>query len=167
MALGGPIYLAAVKLRRMLSLSPTFQAAIGAADAPTALLRTAFKELSGTEPRPYGVVSSGEKLIYKQIAAGNQVVLQAQGSLFLYLARDVDPQDYDDDVQAELQAISFFGQVIDDIALLSAADDPDSADGTSHLSITNISLTNFGGNPEETWASLGRYLAAGFDVDWE
>ena len=168
MSLGGPTYWAAVKLRRMLSLSATFQAAVGfTGDAASTLQRIGFKQLAGTEPRPYGIISSGEKLQYKQIAGGNQIVLNSSGSLFLYLAQDIDPENFDDDVAAEMNAVSFFGQVIDEIAALSAVDDTGSADGTSHLSIVSITMSTFAGNAEDTWKSMGRFLFAGFDVEWD
>jgi hypothetical protein len=166
MSLGGPLYLAAVKLQRMVALSANWQAAIGTADVPTATAAVHLKDVTADVPRPHAIVSPGEKLIYKPIAGGNQIVLSADGSLFLYLAIDVDAVNLADDLQAEYAAISFFGQVCDDVAALSAADDPGSADGTSHLAIVGIAMRGFYSNPEEEWQSLGRFFFAGFDVEW-
>lgn len=166
MSLGGPTYLAAIKLQRMVSLSANFQAAVGAADAAHALTSIGMKQAQADKPRPYGIVSAGERLNYKFIAGGTQIQLAVAGSVFLYLACDVDPQYVEDDIQAEFAALSFFHQVIDDVASLSGLDDSGSADGTSHLNIMTIDQIVFGSNPQEEWQSLGRFYFAGFDCGW-
>lgn len=168
MSLGGATYLAAVKLQRMVSLSATFQAAVGyPGDATSSLTKIGLRALDGAIPRPYAVICGGEKLSYKPIAFGDQVHLRASGGLFLYLARDVDPEDYQDDIQAEFKGLSFFDQVIDEVAQLSAQDDTGSADGTSHLNIVDIERSVFSNNPQGEWQSCGRFQFCGFDISWE
>lgn len=166
-----PTALAASKLRRMVSLSPSWLAGLAAAlgAAPTAdqaIKAVHFKDVIGVVPRPHAIISPSEQFRYKQIAGGDQNVLNSGGSVALYLAADVSPINYEDQLAAEWEALNLFDGIVDDVALLSGSDDPGSADGTSHLSIIAIQRTVFSGSPEETWQSLGRYYFAMYEFEW-
>lgn len=162
----GTFALAAQKLQRMVASSPTWQAAIAAANLDIAQANVFLKNVIGQAPRPFAIVSPGQQHGYKLIAGGFQNVLRPSGSLFLYLAQDTSPAGQQDIVQAEFEAANFFGQVIDDLAALAGADDPSSPDGSSHLALVSIDLETFSAVPEEQWPTLGQWYYAGYSVGW-
>lgn len=165
--LAGSFALPAYKLRRMVALSPTFAAAVAEIQPPAAPLdKVLLRDCVATDARPYAVLSSGQSHNYKLIAGGGQNVLRPDGSLGLYLAKDTPDEFKADPVTAEFDASSFFGLVIDEIAARAGADDPEAADGTSHLPITSISLQHFDESPEEYWNSFGRFWFAVYLVEW-
>lgn len=158
--------LAAQKLRRMVSLSATFQSATGTL-TDTDAAAFVLEKLAGAQTvRPYAVVSFDEHYGHKLIAGGVQNQLRPFGSLLLYLTRDTDVNYYDDAISAGNTAMNFFGGVLDDVVALAAADDPGSADGTSHLAVTNTEMIDFNETAPETWNSLGRWFYGVFRVDW-
>jgi len=161
--LTGTFALPAAKLRRMTSLAPTFQRACGGAVAEV-LPRVFLRNVLGVEQRPYACVSLGQSHGHRLIAGGDRNYLRPFGSLFLYLTIDVPIELQGDSIQAELFAGSFFGQVIDEISELSAADDP--AEDESHLPIINIDLVSFAETAQEHWKSLGRFWYAGYHLEW-
>jgi hypothetical protein len=166
-AITGSLALPAYKLRRMVSLSPTWIAACDGTDKPVdAPDRVWLRDVIGEVARPYAVVSIGAVHGYTLAFGGEQNWLRPNGQLFVFLTVDTPQEYYSDRVSAEYHAASLFGGVIDDVAALSAVDDPASEDGSSHLMITNIQLQQFGENPEENWQSLGRFFYAGYSFDW-
>ena len=157
------IAIATEKLARMVALSETFAAG---RTYPEARARVFRKNVIGLESRPFAVISPGEKHAFSLIAGGSQNHLRASGSLFLYLTRDTPEDFYNDSVAAEDDAANWFGLIAEQIAALSAADDPESFDGTSHLSIVSIERVIFDETPEDHWNSLGRFYFAGYSLDW-
>lgn len=165
--ISGSLALPALKLRRMVELSPTWQQAIDGTDRPVdAPYRVWLRDVVGEVARPFAVVSIGGVHAYTLQYGGDQNYLRPSGQLFLFLTIDSPPEYNDDRVSAEFYASSILGSVIDDVVSLSAADDPGSEDGTSHLMITAARLEQFGENPEEHWQSLGRFFYMGYTFDW-
>lgn len=148
----------------MVASSPTFQAATGTTNFDDTEALVFMKSAIGDTPRPYAVVSPGQKHSYSQIAGDS--FLRASGGLFLYLTMDTNGENFDDAIAAEFAAASFFGSVVDDIANLSRADDPSSPYNESHLSIVGIELGDFSANPEDDWQSLGRFHYAAYMIEW-
>lgn len=166
-AILGSMALPALKLRRMVELSQSWQDAIRGMEKPTespnrVFLRDAFGEYA----RPIAVISPGTIHSYQLSSGGDQNYFRQNGQLALFLAVDTPQEYYEDRPAAEFHATSIFGSVIDDIASIAGADDTASEDGTSHLSITSIQLQSWGENPEENWKSLGRFFYCLYTVDW-
>ena len=155
--------LAADKLARMVALSETFDGGRGYQAAAARVYR---KNAVGTELRPLAVISPGEKHDLELVSGGAQNFLRPSGSLFLYLARDTPLEFHNDCVRAEDDAANWFGEVIEQVADLSARDDPESSDGTSHLAIVRISRVIFDEVDDQHWDALGRFYFAGYSVDW-
>ena len=164
MQLAGSFALPAEKLRRMIAASPTFQAATRTTNPDDAEALVFMKSAIGDTPRPYAVISPGQKHSFSQIAG--DAFLRASGGLFLYLTMDTNGENFDDAIAAEFAAASFFGSVIDDVMALSRADDPSSPFDESHLSIVNADLGDFSANPEDDWQSLGRFHYAAYLIEW-
>ena len=163
----GSFAVPALKLRRMVALSPTWKQAIaGLPSKPEAPDRVWLKNALGIEPRPLAVVSLGDEHSHYLIAGGDHNHLRPRGSLVLYLSIDTPPEFYEDAVSAEFFAGSFFGQVIDDVVAISAADDPDSEDGTSHLSIVGTRLQDFDETAYQDANSLSRFYWAAYAIAW-
>ena len=149
-------------------MSPTWRQAIGALDLDQAEAAVYLKDVRQEVPRPHAIVSvGGNPLAYKLLGGGAENSLNNNGSVALYLAKDVPPEFFADDVGAEIDFASFCGSVLDDVANLSAADDPVSFDGTSHLSIISITTAEFSGNPEANWNSQGRFFFGVFELNWD
>lgn len=162
----GPVSLPPYKLRRMVALSPTFQAACTTANYATAWRNTYFKEAAGTELRPCAVVNH-EDLSYRLIAGGSQNHLRAQGTMFLWLARNVAPADLNDPAEALNHFADFFGAVMDEVAALAGVDQ--TADATvpdSHLTITGIQGLLIAMNDQSEWATLGQFCWGAAAVSW-
>ena len=170
---GKTLSIVAAKLRRMVSLSATFQSARGVdggtdeENAAAALEFVFLKSLVGNQPsRPFAVVSMGESFDWAVVSGGDANHLRPSGSLFLFLTVDTDPQFLEDRVSAEWTAWDFFSGVIEDIAVLANADDPGSEFEESHLSIVGISLVGWGENDRDEWKSQGRFYEAGILIRW-
>jgi len=159
--------LPAQKLRRMVALSPAWQEAIRGMERPLeAPDRVFLRDALGEYDRPLAVVSPGATHGYQLAYGGEQNYLRPNGQLFLFITVNTPQEYYDDRPAGEFYASSLFGSVMDDVASLAAADDPQSDDGTSHLMITTIQLQGWGENPEENWQSLGRFFYSGWTLDW-
>lgn len=166
-SISGSLCVPAHKLRRMVELSPAWQDAIRETDRPPdAPNRVWLRDVIGTVARPFAVVSVGAVHQLLLQFGGGRNYLRPNGQLFLFMTVDTSPLFYEDRVAAEFEAASLFGRVVDDVAELSAADDTESEDMTSHLAITSIELQQFGEVPEENWQSLGRWFFCGYTVNW-
>ena len=160
------------KLRRMVALSAAFQAALGISGgtaeqrAALAAERVFLKSHVPDREQPFAVVSMGDSLDYQLVAGGDMNHLRPSGSVFLYLRRMTSPLYLEDRVSAEIDAWDFFSGVIEDVAAIAGADDANSEFGESHLSIIQMGLVGWGENPQEEWASSGRYYEAGILVNW-
>jgi hypothetical protein len=122
----------------------------------------------GSPNRPLAIVSMGDQFSYQLIAGGEQNYFRPTGSLFLYLARDTNPDYYEDRVSAEFDAWNFFGSVLTDVIDLAAADDADSPfdPEESHLSIVDMDVQAWGETDKKNWESLGRFFWAAARVVW-
>lgn len=162
------VAIAAEKLRQMVAESATFQAEISAADRDAALTRVFVRNVLGEPTRPHAIVSMGDTLHFRIIGGGDQTYLRPDGSLFLYLARDTNPELYEDQVSAEWDAWNYFSAVLTEIADLAGADDPDSpfTPQESHLGIVDMDVQNWGETKEEDWETLGRWYFAVVRVAW-
>lgn len=155
-----PLYL----LRRMGSLSATFQAAIGGNTAALALTRIFLKEADGKEPRPCMVIST-DGGAWQQVAGGSQNQLRPSGVLFVWLAMDLDiglsPSD------AMLEYANFHGGVGDDLAALSGQDQTaDSTVPESHLAITRMHDIPPSEAPKEFWPAGKRFMWSAWIIQW-
>lgn len=161
--------IALVKLRRMVSLSGTFQAALGltgtsAEKAAKALDHIFLKSAIGDDvTRPYAVVSAGEQFQWRSIASFS---LWPSGSIGLYLTVDSNSAYQGDQASRDLDAFNFISGVEEDVADLADADDTGSAFGESHLNIRNMSIIGWGENPREEWETDGQFYEAGITVEW-
>lgn len=165
--IAGSLARPALKLRRMLALSPTWRrVGAGTPRAPEAPEGIWLKSIPDDQPRPLAGISPGAQHNHRLVAGGAGNVLRPEGSLFLYLAIDTPLALYDDPVQAEFYAASFFGSVLDDVALLAGDDDPQSEDGSGHLALIDCQLILFGESPEESWQSAGRFYMATYHIAW-
>lgn len=157
-----PIYL----LRRMVSLSTTFQTATGAASATLALNHIYLHEATGDETRPCAVVN-GDDTSYELSAGGDQNQLRAKGSLFLWLAQDTLSEHYEDNASAVLRFANYAGGVADDVIAIAGQDQ--TADATitgSHLSITGMQMLAMSEIPREMWPEVGRFWWCAWQVTW-
>jgi len=153
------------KLRRMVSLSKTFQDATGTTNAVDAEKRVFLKDVSqGQQPRPYCMLQPGDNHGAGLLSGGAQNFLVPRGTSMLYLTLDPNPLYQADPMSEELEACNFFGSVHDDVICMSGADDPGRAE--SHLGITRTQLVAFAQVPEDLWQTLGRFYFATYAVDW-
>lgn len=155
-----PLYL----LRRMGSLSATFQAVTESASAAEALTHIFLKEAEGTEPRPCMVISTDGGRFH-QIAGGDQNQLRPSGVLFVWLGLDV-PVDLSQS-DAALMMANFHGGVGDDIAALSGVDQTaDSVVPDSHLAITSMHDIPPSEAPRQFWNPGTRLMWSAWLVQW-
>lgn len=152
-----PIAEAADALRRMIALSATFQAAGGSLDD------VYYTEQAFATPRPWAIVTPGEQMAWRLDSGGAQNYFRPAGSMFVLLAIDTPADYFSDQVAAEHFAGNYFGGVLDDVAAVAAADDPD---GNPLLAITAIDLVWMAENDEREHADAGRFYLAGFNVQW-
>jgi hypothetical protein len=154
-------------LRRMIAMSPTFQAARGVDNWTDALAGVKLKDVDPTLTNRPLVCVFTESLHWRLIAGGAQNVLRPDGTLFMWVVQDVDPADYED---TETAAIKFgnFLELIDDVAALAGADQTlDSSFPDSHLPINSISLIAQNESARELWKTeCGRFYWAAFAVQW-
>lgn len=158
-----PIAVAAEKLARMVALSPTFR---GELSPEAAAARIHRRFLHGAPARPAAAIGQADAHSLELIAGGAQNHLRESGQLVLYLTRDTPPEFHDDPLGAEADAANWFGAVARDVAALSAADDPTSPWGESHLAIVRMQRQALFENDEEDWNSLGRFFFTLYAVDW-
>jgi len=151
-------------LRRMVAMSPTFQAAVGASTWGEALEKVFLKDAEGDEALPVACVFTQDQSWALQYG-GSQNHLRPKGQLFLYLAQDVREQDYDD-VNAAAIRFGNFLKTVDEVAGMSGQDQTsDTTFPDSHLSILNISLIATAETPRDMWPEYRFYWAA-YAVDW-
>jgi hypothetical protein len=169
----GSLSLPAAKLRRMVSLSASFQSEIstvhGVPATPAGVLPWIFmRRVVSTTPRPYACITIGDQHRYSLVAGGDQNYLRAAGGLYLFLAIPTNPLYFTDPVQAELDACNWFGEVVDEIVEIAAQDDTSSSDGTGHLAIVRVDLIipTLGENPEEEWQDVGRFFSGLWSLHW-
>lgn len=164
-----PMAKALVKARKMVALSSEFQAQTGSSDVDEAHQHVYTKDVFGeATPRPAAVVSVGDSLRYGQVGGGSWNYMRKAGNIGLFLVRDTPKRYHTDQNAAEVDAWNFFGQVLDDVADLSAKQDDTSEfdPKESHLPITRIDVTNFGENDEEDWPSVGRFFFLSAILEW-
>lgn len=157
-----PLYL----LRRMVSVSSTFQTAVGVATSTLALDHIYLHEALSPSARPCAVINElGTS--FQLIAGGGQNQLRPRGDLFLWLARDTPANYYDDPDNALLDYMNFAGGVIDDIVNISGADQTaDSSVPESQLAITAVSLEDASETPREVWKGPGRFWWSAWRITW-
>ncbi|QDU82676.1 hypothetical protein Pla110_44370 [Polystyrenella longa] len=162
--LTGPFAIAVAKLRRMLSLSTTFQLARGVVNEQDALSFIHTRDYRMNPERPLGIVHPGSTFGYQKVSGGAQYQLQPHGVVELYLSIDVPAEYQNDEIQADLFAADYFSNIITDIAALSAAEDPES--DTSHLDITNADLSFYACTDKEDWPTIGQFYFAYILFQW-
>lgn len=162
----GPIALPPYLLRRMVALSPTFQTGCETADFYDALARTFWKDADGSEQRPCATINH-DSLSYRLIAGGMQNQLRAQGALFLWIGQDVLEEHFHDDNASMLRFTKFFGDVVDEVVALSGQDQTaDTLVPNSHLAITGAHGLVISLNPQEEWATVGKFWWGGCVIEW-
>jgi hypothetical protein len=162
----GPLALPPYLLRRMVALSPTFQAGCELTDFDKALARTFWKDAEGNEPRPCATVNHTDQS-YRLIAGGGQNYLRPRGGLMLWVGQDILEEHYDDNNASMLRFSNFFGGIIEDVINLSGADQTaDTLVPDSHLAITGSTSLMMSINPEEEWATIGRFWWGGVVFEW-
>ena len=123
MTVTSPQGIAGEQLRRMLSLSNTFQGETGGTAALSAqhVYFGSVPDLQNqtTCPRPLAVIGF-EDGIFTVIAGGDQTHLRQRGMLRYWIVRN---SDSDDVSQAELNAMDFFSNTLTDIAALAGAEE--------------------------------------------
>lgn len=157
----GSLALAEYLLYRMVIASPTFLAKFGNV-VNTAAAHVVFNDISLEEARPVAVINTPAH-VHDLAAGGSRNHLRPSGELTLYLAIDADG----DGQQAELDAKTFFGGVVDDIAALSGMDQ--TADTTvtcSHLPIKSITQDGFTRIPLNDRGSFGDFYFAIYRLAW-
>ena len=163
----GPVSLPIYLLRRMISLSPTFQALVGASTAAQALGHIYCKDVEGTERRPC-VVLWPDGGSFDLIAGGMQNQLRGRGQLWMWLAMDTHEDDFNDNTAAMFRFGNLHGNIGQEIADLSAADQTaDTAVPGSHLQITTMTDEGIAETDETEWeAGIGRYWAGVWRINW-
>lgn len=158
---------AAVKLRRMVSLSPAFQRECGVSSDVEALQRIHLRgrQIRDKAPTPFALIQVGN-LRRGMYAGGVKNWLKASGSLRASIKLNVADDLLDDLIGAELYASNFFGTVFDEVAKMAAEDDPGSGDEFGHLAITQMEL-EFDINDDKLWVTEGIYHFAFLHVMWE
>jgi hypothetical protein len=155
------------KLRKMVGLSPAWQAAVGLTGEPTdAIARVAFANELAANPRPHAVVSSTGMCAWSRISGGLENSLRPRGVLDLYLSRDI-PTGVDtaaEELADREDALAWFMEVMADVALLSGQDDPDEAE--SHLSLVELRMGAVQQSLRETQRSAGRYWHTVIEVEY-
>ena len=158
---------ALVKLRKMVASSAEFKTQTGSGTVDEALQHVYLRDVTGEDqPRPLAVVSVGDDFRYGQSGGGSFNYLRPAGQLGLFMLRNTPTQYYEDQNAGEIDAWNFFGNVLMQIAALSAADDATSEFGESHLSITDMQVTQWGENDRELWPTLGRFYFCVLAVSW-
>lgn len=162
-----PTGLAMRKLARMVALSAAFQGRCGVSETG-ALERTHILSCDADSEMPFALVSvaPGE---WKTLSGGAQNHMRPAGSQLLLMlqcepASDIPATNPND---RRLEAYDFFESVVKDVAGLSAADDPLSEDGTSHLAINRITPDGFSQEtPEHLQDASGVLYWASYVFDW-
>lgn len=161
-----PQGIAGEKLKRMFSLSTTFQFEAGGspAVAESHIYFGTVPDLQNQSayPRPL-IVLGFEDGIFHLIGGGDQNQLRQGGLLRYWIIRNTaiaDPS------AAELDAIEFFSNVLTQVSEMSNADDTGSPFGESHLSIVRIDNDDFGLCPEDLWTTLGKFYGISGVVIW-
>lgn len=161
----GSLALPAAQVRTMVAQSRTFQAKCGVSNSADALKHISFTRRSeGRITRPFACPLIGDMHRRTQDAGGDRNFLIASGSVGLYMTMDTGPQYRDDLDSASIEAANFFGGVIDDLAELSGADNPQAE--ISHLPIRDITLRLFGDSDDDTEAVVGSFFYCVYMLDW-
>lgn len=148
-----PLNLPLSGLRRMVSLSPTFQSRAEASGrtleerALSSLHRIHYENIPAANARwPLAIVGFGDTYICERTAVGEANFLSDSGTLSLSL-EDLTPASYAEDCGlAMLDFTNWVGGVLEDILALSGVED--------HLSITRIEV----GRPQRSYPEKGRDL---------
>lgn len=157
-----PIYL----LRRMVSLSSTFQTLVGATTAAQAIEHIYCKDTDGTERRPCAVIMHG-RTGYSLTAGGMQNQLRPSGSVYLWLFVDRDEDDIDNNADGILRFGNVAGGVTDDVVNLAGVDQTTDTTVTgSHLQITSVSSVDIGETHPELRDSMGWFWWAEIVFEW-
>lgn len=161
-----PPAIAIAQLRRMVSLSATFQAGMAVASATLALPFI----LMGRQA--YANLPSGGGLIYLAetpadfplSSGGDQLHLTVTGKLILQLIYPLSSSDSATD--RYLKGVDFVANVATDVKALSGAEDTGTAFGQNHLDITHISAEYMAPGNVQYDASRGLLFLAKLHVDW-
>lgn len=159
----GPDGIAVKKLRTMVSQSAAFQArsALGES-ALYDLCCLTINETLDNKPPPFYVIIVAESA-QNWYAGGGQNFLLPAGRLGLLLeCEPASGQTTNNDKRHE--SYDFFGNVMNEIAALAAADDPGEA--SSHLDIRNMRIADFWETPPLTQGSSGVSYGCLISVDW-
>ena len=90
------------------------------------------------------------------IGSGSHHILRPTGSINVYFERDTNLEADD----AYLDAIDWFGQVLDDVNDLAGRDDVSGEFNLTHLPLLSLQLNGVVENTPQTWHSLGRFHTA-------
>lgn len=155
------------KLRKMVGLSPAWQAAVGlTGDPAAAIARVAFGNEKADTPRPHAVVSSTGLCAWSRISGGLENSLRPRGVLDLYLAREMASPNADpeEELIEREAALAWFMEVMADVALLSGQDDAD--EEQSHLSLVELRMGPLQRSLLEAVRSAGRYWHVVIEVEY-
>ncbi len=148
------------KLRRMVSLSSTFQTELGVGSAAAALPFIFTQDKFRGKARPLAVVFIESDFQATKVADGAANFLLPKGGVQLYLARDTPTQFWDDEIQGEIDAEDYMSNVHFDIMQLAGADDLGSADAFGHLNINGSTRELFTETDQKVWNSEGHFYYA-------
>lgn len=151
------------KLRKMVSLSPKFQARSGQ-NFDYLWDRCLYRIGSSDNTLPFYVIdlNSGEDTV---LADGDMMLMIPRGFLFLCIQVGPHPQ-YPRDNDRRLESVNFFSGIKRDLADLSGADDPTTEFGETHLGMTAINLIGIQEtSPEHVNAKGLRYLGY-YSIQW-
>jgi hypothetical protein len=151
------------KLRRMVSLSYSLKKRCGIGTQEL-WERCFYRDADSEETMPFYVIdlNSGSDTL---LQGGGQNFLVPKGTLLLIV--EVGPKPgISRENDRRLEAVDTFSNLRKDIVDLSAADDPESDDGSSHLSITEGSLIQVMETPKKLVDTIGLRFTGIFTFTW-
>lgn len=162
--------IAIAQLRRMVSLSATFQTAMGVASAAAAVAyillgRQQFTSLPSAGANGGACVWYAETPIELQLqSGGDSLHLFPTGHLIVQLIYPLSSGDSTED--RYMKGIDFCGNVSADVTTLSGSADTESAFGENHLDVKNLAPEYMAPADVRHDASRGLLFFAKLHVDW-
>jgi hypothetical protein len=161
-----PPGIALAQLRRMVSLSTTFQTAFSAASPAAALAFILLGRQPLTNLASGGAIAylSESPFNWELNAGGDHLYLENRGRIilqFIYL-----PSSSDSIEDRYMKGVDFVGNTAKDVRDLSGVADESSAFTSNHLDITNIVAEYAAPGDVRYDASRGLFFSAKLAIDW-